>query len=132
MHCEGFIYIDQSIGWPYKNGELDPVLLYKDSLHLAEKGNIKLAESFCSTRMSSTNVSVSPYNSSYADSVYFKIGEKEFPPLPAARFPYKNVTKFKIHYKSYNHSYSCSVSNGKLSCPVSVSNPVCTLGVKPS
>ena len=68
-------------------------------------------------------LSVSPYNSSYADSVYFKIREKEFPPSPAARFPYKNVNKFKSHYKSYNHSYSCSVSNGKLSCPVSVSNP---------
>ena len=129
---EGFIYIDQSIGWTYKNGELDPVLFYKDSLHLVEKGNVKLVESFCSTRTSSTNVSASPYNSSYADSVYFKIREKEFPPLPAARFPYKNVNKFKSHYKSYNHSYSCSVSNGKLSCPVSVSNPVCTLGVKPS
>ena len=66
------------------------------------------------------------------DSVYFKIREKEFPPLPAARFPYKNVTKFKSHFKSYNHSYSCSVSNGKLSCPVGVSNPVCTLDVKSS
>ena len=76
---EGFIYIDQSVGWTYKNGELDPVLFYKDSLHLVEKGNVKLAESFCSTRMSSTNVSVSPYNSSYANSVYFKIREKEFP-----------------------------------------------------
>ena len=129
---EGFIYIDQSIGWTYKNGELDPVLFYKDSLHLVEKGNVKLAESFCSTRTSSTNVSVSPCNSSYANSVYFKIREKELPPLAAARFPYKNVTKFKSHYKSYNHSYSCSVSNGKLSCPVSLSNPVCTLGVKPS
>ena len=129
---EGFIYIDQSIGWTNKNGELDPVLFYKGSLHLVEKGNVKLAETSCSTRTSSTNVSVSPYSSSYADSVYFKIREKEFPPLPAARFPYKNVTKFKSHYKSYNHSYSCSVSNGKLSCPVSVSNPVSTLGVKPS
>ena len=93
---EGFIYIDQSIGWTYKNGELDPVLFYKDSLHLVEKGNVI------------------------------------FPSLPAATFPYKNVTKFKSHYESYNHSYSCSVSNGKLSCPVSVSNPVCTLSVKPS
>ena len=47
-------------------------------------------------------------------------------------FHITNVTKFKSHYRSYNHSYSCSVSNGKLSCPVSVSNPVRTLGVKPS
>ena len=47
-------------------------------------------------------------------------------------FSYKNVTKFQSHYKSYNHSYSCSGSNGKLSCPVSVSNPVCNLGVKAS
>ena len=61
---EGFIYIDQSIGWTYKNGELDPVLFYKDSMHLLEKGNVKLVESFCSTRTSSTNVSVSPYSSS--------------------------------------------------------------------
>ena len=66
------------------------------------------------------------------ESVYFKIREKEFPPLPAARFPYKGATKFKSHYKYYNHSYSCSVSNGKLSCPVRVSNPICTLGIKPS
>ena len=55
---EGFIYIDQSINWTYKNRELDPVLFYKDSLHLVEKGNVKLAESFCSTRTSSTNVRV--------------------------------------------------------------------------
>ena len=61
---EGFIYIDQSICWTYKNGELDPILFYKDSLHLVEKGNVKLAESFCFTRTSSTNESVSPYNSS--------------------------------------------------------------------
>ena len=77
---EGFIYIDQSIGWTYENGELDPVLFYKESLHFLEKGNVKLVESFCSTRTSSTNVSVLPYNSSYAESVYFKIREKVYPP----------------------------------------------------
>ena len=39
-----FHFIDQSNGWTLPNGDLDPSLFFKDSLHLIEEGNVKLAK----------------------------------------------------------------------------------------
>ena len=45
---EGFYFIDQSNGWTHDNGELNFKLYYKDSVHLIENDNAKLAMSLCS------------------------------------------------------------------------------------
>ena len=37
-------YIDQGNGWTLPNGNLDPSLLFGDSLHLVEEGNVKLTK----------------------------------------------------------------------------------------
>ena len=39
-----FSFIDQSNGWTLPNGDLDPSLFFRDSLHLTEEGNFKLAK----------------------------------------------------------------------------------------
>ena len=39
-----FSYIDQSNGWTLPNGDLDPFLFFRDSFHLVEEGNVKLAK----------------------------------------------------------------------------------------
>ena len=39
-----FSYIDQSNGWTLANDDLDPSLLFRDSLNLVEEGNVKLAK----------------------------------------------------------------------------------------
>ena len=41
-----FSYIDQSNGWTLANGDLDLSLFFRDSLHLVEEGNVKLAKLF--------------------------------------------------------------------------------------
>ena len=44
-HKNGFVFIVQDHGWNLPNGSLDCFLFYKDSLHLVEQGNFKLAKS---------------------------------------------------------------------------------------
>ena len=39
-----FSYIDQSNGWTLPNGDLDPSLFFRDSLHLLKEGNVKLGK----------------------------------------------------------------------------------------
>ena len=39
-----FSFIDQSNYWTLPNGDLDPSLFFRDSLHLIEEGNVKLAK----------------------------------------------------------------------------------------
>ena len=41
-----FNFIEQKQGWTNNNGVLDSWLFYQDMLHLIQKGNIKLSESF--------------------------------------------------------------------------------------
>ena len=39
-----FSFIDHSNGWTLPNGNLDPSIFFRDSLHLIEEGNVKLAK----------------------------------------------------------------------------------------
>ena len=39
-----FSFIGQSNGWALPNGDLDSSLFFRDSLHLIEEGNVKLAK----------------------------------------------------------------------------------------
>ena len=48
-HKNGFAFIVQDHGWTLPKESLDCFLFYKDSLHLVEQGNVKLAESIVST-----------------------------------------------------------------------------------
>ena len=48
-HKNDFAFIVQDHGWTLSNGSLDFSLFYKDSLHFAEQGNVKLAKSIVST-----------------------------------------------------------------------------------
>ena len=47
-HKNGFVFIVQDHGWALPNISLDCSLFYKDSLHLVEQGNVKLAKSIVS------------------------------------------------------------------------------------
>ena len=44
-HKNGFVFIVQDHSWTLLNGSLDCSLFFKDSLHLVEQGNVKLAKS---------------------------------------------------------------------------------------
>ena len=48
-HKNGFVFIVQDHEWTLLNGFLDCSLFYKDSLHLVQQGNVKLAKSIVST-----------------------------------------------------------------------------------
>ena len=48
-HKNGFAFIVQDNGWTLPNGSLDCFLFHKDSLHVVEQGNDKLAKSIVST-----------------------------------------------------------------------------------
>ena len=91
-HKNGFVFIVQDHRWILPNGSLDCSLLYKDSLHLVEQGNVKLAKSIVSTltaQNNQINCSFKNPNTLYSYvskqsvpatiSFYFK--EDDFPPL---------------------------------------------------
>ena len=54
-HKNGFVFIVQDNGWTLPNGSLDCSIFYKDSLHLVEQGNVKLAKSIVSTLTAQNN-----------------------------------------------------------------------------
>ena len=43
-HRNGFVFVVQDYGWTLPNESLNCSLFYKDSLHLVEQGNVKLAK----------------------------------------------------------------------------------------
>ena len=54
-HKNGFVFIVQDHGWTLPNGSLDFSLCYKDSLHLVECRNVKLAKLIVSTLIAKNN-----------------------------------------------------------------------------
>ena len=54
-HKNGFVFIVRDHGWTLTNGSLECSLFYKDSLHLIEQGNVKLAKLIVSTLTAQNN-----------------------------------------------------------------------------
>ena len=91
-HKNGFIFKVQDHEWTLPNGSLDCSLFYKDSLHLVEQGNVKLAKSIVSTLTAQNNQINFPSkncNTFYSDvskqsipaTISFSFKEDHFPPL---------------------------------------------------
>ena len=91
-HKNGFVLIVQDHGRALTNGSLDCSLFSKDSLHLAEQGNVKLAKSIVSpltARNNQVNCSSSNRNTLYCDvskqsvpaTISFSFKEDDFSPL---------------------------------------------------
>ena len=91
-HKNGFVFIVQNHGWILPNGSLDCSLFYKDSPHLVEQGNVKLAKSIVSmltAQNNQINFSFRIRNTLYGDvskqsvpaTISFSFKEDDFPPL---------------------------------------------------
>ena len=105
-HKNGFVFIVQDHGWTVPNGSLDCSLFYKDSLHLVEQENVKLAKSIaatfrteCSAQNNQINFSFKNCTTLYSDvskqsvpaTIFFSFKEDEFSPLTNVCRP---VSKF--------------------------------------
>ena len=110
---EGFYFIDQSNGWTHDNGELNFKLYYKDSVHLIENGNAKLAMSLCSNRVLNNNINknVSKQYNLYSNCFYFTLKEDEFPPLPDPAY-----LNYEQHKKPRIKPVFCNVHGSKSVC----------------
>ena len=91
-HKNDFVFTVQDHGWTLPNGSLGCFLFYKDSLHLVEQGNVKLAKSIVSTltpQNNQINFSFKNRNTLYSDvskqsvpaTIFFSFKEDDFPPL---------------------------------------------------
>ena len=87
-----FSYIDQSNGWTLPNGDLDPSLFFRDSLHLLKEGNVKLGKLIINSIALTNNTCFSSNTDkrySYSDTCKSKdsisfaltLNEADFPPL---------------------------------------------------
>ena len=87
-----FSYIDQSNDWTLPNGDFDPSLFFRDSLHLNEVANVKLAKlSINSITLTNSTCFSSNTDKRYSysdtcenkDSISFALtlNEADFPPL---------------------------------------------------
>ena len=83
-HRNDFAFIAQDHWWTLSNGSLDCFLFYKDSLHLVEQRNFKLAKSIVSTLIPQIN-QINFYSDVSKQSVpafiSFSFKEDDFPPL---------------------------------------------------
>ena len=97
-HKNGFVFIVKDHGWTLLNGSLYCSLFYKDSLHLAEQGNVKLAKSIVSTltaQNNQINFSFKFRKTLYSDvskqsvpaTISFSFKEDDFPPLTSVFRP---------------------------------------------
>ena len=87
-----FNFIEQEQGWADNNDTLDPLLFYRDKLHLIQQGKIKLSESII-TATEHTNIGQNihfnkMYNKkhnqfikTYKMGVSFKLNHADYPPL---------------------------------------------------
>ena len=50
------MFVDQSNDWTHPNGDLDPSLFFKDSLHLIKEGNVKLAKLIINSIILANNI----------------------------------------------------------------------------
>ena len=90
-HKNCFVFIVQNHGWILLNGSLDYSHFYKDSPHLVEQGNVKLAKSIVSmltAQNNQMNFSFRIRNTLYGVSkqsvpatISFSFKEDDFPPL---------------------------------------------------
>ena len=110
-NINGFAFIFQDHGWTFTNGSLDCYLLYKDMLHLIEKGNVKLGKSITlsiTSRYSHINLSSTNSNTSYSDitrqkvqsTISFLLNEHDIPPLSNACQPIlSNVSESRLYQR---------------------------------
>ena len=112
-HKNGYIFVVKDHGWTLQNGSLDCCFFYKDSLHLVEQGNVKLAKSIVSTLTTQNNqINFSLKNRSrlYSDvskqfvsaaiSFYFK--EDDLPPLTNVCWPVSKSGNCSNHVAAIN------------------------------
>ena len=87
-----FSFIDQSNCWTLPNGDLDPSLFFKDSLHLIEEENVKLSKLIINSIELTNNICFSSKTGkgySYSDNCKNKastsfaltLNKADFPPL---------------------------------------------------
>ena len=97
-HKNGFVLIVRDHGWTMPNRSFDCLLFYKDSRHLVQQGNVKLAKSIVSTltaQSNQINSSVKIRNTFYSDvskqsisaTISLSFKEEDFPPLINVRRP---------------------------------------------
>ena len=121
FHKNGFVFIVQDHEWTLPNGSLDCSLFYKDSLHLVEQGNVKLAKSIVSTltaRSNQINFSSKNRNTLYSDvskqyvpgSISFSFMEDDFSPLTNVYRPVSKSGNCSIHVTARSIVVSSNVS----------------------
>ena len=122
-----FYYIEQSNGWTLSNGDLDPSLFFRVSLHLIEEGNVKLAKLIInSITLTNNRCFSSNTDKRYSyddtcknnDSIYFALtlNETDFPLLSPP-----------IHAHKCKHSPYLIICNRNL-CETHGSNYVSSTG----
>ena len=112
-HKNGFVFIVQDHGWTLLNGSLDCFLFYKDSLHLVEQGNVKLAKSIVSTltpQINQINFHSDVSKQSFPASISFSFKEDDFPPLTNVCRPVSKSGNCSIHVTARSIVVSSNVS----------------------
>ena len=112
-HKNGFVFIVQDHGWTLPNGSFDCFLSYKDSLHLVEQGNFKLAKSIVSTLAPLINQIIfysDVSKQSVPASISFSFKEDDFPPLNNVCRPVSKSGNCSNHVIARSIAVSSNVS----------------------
>ena len=120
MHS--FNFIEQEQGWAVNNDTLDPLLFYRDKLHLIQQGKIKLSESII-TATEHTNIGQNihfnkMYNKkhnqfikTYKMGVSFKLNHADYPPLfSSAVFRPVSSVSSSLSFTTASRSFSNKVT----------------------
>ena len=113
MSQKWFCFIVQDHGWTLPNGSLDCFLFYKDSLHLAEHGNVKLAKSIVSTltpQINQINFYSDVSKQSVPASISFSFKEDDFPRLTNVCRPASKSGNCSSHVTARSIVVSSNVS----------------------
>ena len=112
-HKNDFVFIVQDHGWTLPNGSLDCFFFYKDSLHLVEQGNVKLAKSVVSTltpQINQKNFYSDIPKQSVPASISFSFKEDDFPPLTNVCRSVSKSGNFSNHVTARSIVVSSNVS----------------------
>ena len=130
-HKNGFAFIVQDHGWTLPNGSLDCFLFYKDSLHLIEQGNVKLAKSIVSMlapQINQINFYSDGSKQSVPASICFSFKEDDFPPLTNVCQPVSKSENCSNHVTARSIVVSSNVS-GHVKCLYKPVKVVCSSNV---
>ena len=109
-----FAFIDQSNGWTLPSDNLDSCLFFRDSLHLIEEGNVKLAKLIINSVALTTNIYFSSNTGktySYSDTCKNKASvsfastliEADFAPLSPL------IHALKCKHNTFSNNCNCDL-----------------------